>query len=476
MKKEIIVNRSQEETRVAILENGRIVDLFNERRESEKIVGNIYKGQVKNILPGLQSAFVEVGLDRSAYLSGDDVISEIKEKKIEKMIKIGSEVVVQVDKEPISTKGARVTMDVSLPGRLLVYMPFTDHIGISKNIESRQERDRLKAIITENKPATGGLIVRTEAEEATDKEIKREIKYLVRLWESINARVRNAKTPSLIHKDLGVVFQTVRDYFNEDVEIFMIDSKQEYEEVVDFVKIVSPELVDRIKPYTGKIPIFKAFNIEDEIKKLRSNRVNLKSGGYLIIQEAESLCAIDVNTGRYTGNRSQSQEETVTITNIEAAAEIARQIRLRNIGGILVIDFIDMKKAKNRQKVLETLTRSVKGDKAKIKIWPITRLGLVEMTRERKRESLFALLGETCPMCQGLGLVLSRESLFIQISNELTQMKLARHMGKIRIRLAPQVAQYFRERCSRLKQCAGQDIEIQSANDVPWEDYQIIIE
>jgi ribonuclease G len=279
-----------------------------------------------------------------------------------------------------------------------------------------------------------------------------------------------------VHKDLGVVFQTVRDYFNEEVDLFMIDSKNEYEEVIDFVKIVSPELVDRIKPYTGKTPIFKAFNIEDEIKKLRSNRANLRSGGYLIIQEAESLCAIDVNTGRYTGSRNQTQEETVTNTNVEAAAEIARQIRLRNIGGILVIDFIDMKKAKNRQKVLEALTRAVKGDKAKIKIWPITRLGLIEMTRERKRESLFALLGESCPTCHGLGLVLSRESLFIQISKELAQMKLARHTGRIRIRLAPPVAQYFRERCQRLKQCAGQDLDIQSANDVPWEDYQIIIE
>lgn len=476
MKKEIIVSRSQEETRVAVLENGKMIDLFNERRESEKIVGNIYKGVVKNVLPGMSSSFVEVGLDRSAYLSADDIISDSKDKKIEKMIKIGSEVLVQVDKEPISTKGARVTMDVSLPGRLLVFMPFNNHIGISKNIESRQERDRLKGIITECKAEHGGFIVRTEAEEATDKEIKREVKYLTRLWASLNARAQNAKAPALVHRDLGVVFQTVRDYFNEEVDILMIDSKKEFDEVVDFTKIVSPELVDKVKQYTGKTPIFKAFNIEEEIKRLRSNRVNLHSGGYIIIQEAESLCAIDVNTGRYTGSRTQSQEDTVTLTNIEAAHEIARQIRLRNIGGIIVIDFIDMKKAKNRAKVLEALTRSVKGDKAKIKIWPITRLGLIEMTRERKRESLFALLGETCPTCHGLGLVLSRESLFIQLSNELEQMKLGRHTGKVRIRLAPAVAQYFRERCARLKKCAGQDIDIQAAHDVPWEDYQIIIE
>lgn len=478
MKKEIIVNRMPEETRVAIIENGQLTDLFFERRETEKIVGNIYKGTVKNVLPGMASSFLEIGLERSAYLYVDDVVSErnSREKKIERMISSGNEVIVQVDKEPISTKGARVTMDVSLPGRLLVYMPFNDHIGVSKNIESREERDRLKSIITTHKPEKGGFIVRTEAEEATEKELAREIRYLTRLWESIRQRGTQVKSPSLLHRDLGVVFQTVRDYFSEDVEIVMIDNPAEYREVVEFVKIVSPELLDRIQLYPGKTPIFKAFGIEEEIKKLRSNRVNLPSGGYLIIQEAESLCAIDVNTGRYTGSKSQSQEETVTTTNIEAAREIARQLRLRNIGGIIVNDFIDMKRAKNRQRVLETLTHAAKGDKAKIKVWPITRLGLIEMTRERKRESLFALLGEPCPLCHGLGSVLSRESLFIQINKELQQMKLTRHHGKVRIRLAPAVAVYFKERITRLKQSAGEDVEVQSAHDVPWEDYHIIVE
>ena len=475
MKKEIIVNRSHEEIRVAILENGQMTDLFIERRESEKIVGNIYKGQVRNILPGLSSAFVEVGLDRSAYLYVDDVVSDSKERKIEKMISIGQEIMVQVDKEPIGTKGARLTMDISLPGRLLVYMPFSSHIGISKNIESREERSRLKHIITElKKDMPGGVIVRTEAEEATEKELRREMKYLARLWNSVTQRSGQVKSPSLLHRDLGIVFQTIRDYFNEDVDIMLIDSQEEYREVIDFVRIVSPELIDKIKPYPSKTPILKAFGIEEEIKKLRSNRVNLPSGGYIIIQEAESLCAIDVNTGRFTGRRSQ--EETVTLTNIEAASEIARQIRLRNIGGILVIDFIDMKRAKNRQRVLEALTHAVRGDKAKIKIWPITRLGLIEMTRERRRESLFSLLGETCPTCHGIGLVLSRESLFIQVNQELEQLKLTRHAGKVRLRLSPDVANYFRERVKRLKKAIGGDIEIQSAHDVEWEDYQIIVE
>lgn len=474
MKKEIVVNRAPEETRVAILEDGNLVDLFIERRESEKIVGNIYKGRVENILPGISSAFVDAGLDKNTYLFVDDVVSETKDRKIEKMISRGSEVLVQVDKEPISTKGAKVTMDISLPGRLLVYMPFSRHGGISKNIEDHNERTRLKKIISDIKPETGEIIVRTEAEEATEKELKREMRYLKRLWDSIKERSKSAATPSLVHRDLGIVFQTIRDFFNDEVNIMLIDSGAEYKEAAEFVSIVSPELQERVKQYSGRTPIFKAYGIEEEIKKLHSNRVNLPSGGSIIIQEAESLCAIDVNTGRFAGKKTQ--EETVTVTNIEAAKEVARQIRLRNIGGIVVIDFIDMKKAKNRHRVLEALTQAVKSDKAKTKIWPITRLGLIEMTRERKRESFFSLLGETCPHCGGTGSVISRESLFIQLVNELTQMKVPRHSGKVRIRLHPDVAGYFKERASRLAKVAGEKVEIQPSHDIEWEDYQIIVE
>ena len=475
MKKEIIVNRSENETRVATLEDGKLTDLFIERAESEKIVGNIYKARVEAILPGLQSAFVDAGLDKNVYLSGDDVISSKNERKIEKALTKGQEILIQIDKEPISTKGAKGNMNISLPGRLLVFMPFEKHIGVSKNIESREEYDRLKKIVQGAKgDTTGGFIVRTEAEEATEHELKREMKYLQRMWGSISQRAEKAKVPSLIHRDLGVVFQTVRDYFNEDTDIMLIDSQKEFDEVVDFVKVVSPELLAKVQKHPGKTNIFKAYGIEEEIKKLSSSHVTLPSGGYIIIQEAESLCAIDVNTGRFRGKKSQ--EETVTTTNVEAAREVARQLRLRNIGGIIVIDFIDMRSARNRQKVLDVLKSSAKGDKAKIKIWPITKLGLIEMTRERRRESLFSLLGEKCPTCQGLGLVLSKESLFINICNELKHLKIERHAGKVRIKLAPNVAPYFRERIQRLKKITGVDIDIQSSHDVPWEDYQIIIE
>ncbi|MCL2485414.1 MAG: Rne/Rng family ribonuclease [Endomicrobia bacterium] len=475
MKKEIVVNRTLEETKVAVLEDGRLFDLFIERRESEKILNNIYKGKVQNIVPALNSAFVDIGFGKSAYLGTDDIVAPKNEKNIENMIKPGQDIMVQVYKEPINTKGPKVTMEISLPGRLLVYMPFSNNIGISKNIEDKQEYDRLKGIVAAlKKDIPGGIIVRTEAEDATEDEIKKEIKYLTRIWASIVSRFEDAKPMSLIHKDLGVVFQTVRDYFSEDVMLMHIDSPKELKDVTEFVKTISPEFLDRIVLYEGKRGIFKAYAIDEEIKRLRSNKARLKSGGYLIIQEAESLCAIDVNSGKFTAKTSQ--EDTAFLTNMEAAEEIARQLRLRNIGGIIVIDFIDMKKPANRQKVLEKLREATRGDKAKIKIWPITRLGLIEMTRERKRESLFSLMGDTCPTCRGLGLVLSKESIFINVCDDIEQMNVDMHHGKARIKLNPDVYEYFSERKIRLKELFKMDFDVQQDINIDREDYQIIFE
>lgn len=478
MSKEIIVNRTFEETRVAVLENSKLSDIFIERRESEKILNNIYKGKVQNIVPGLSSAFIDIGFGKSAYLGIADVVGSKNEKKIENMLKVGQDIMVQIYKEPISTKGPKVTMEISLPGRLLVYMPFNKNIGVSKHIEDKQEYNRLKNIVKDlktNSNLAGGIIVRTEAEDATEQELEREIQYLSRLWGSIINRFANSKVGTCVHKDLGVVFQTVRDHFTEDVEFMHIDNQKELNDVVDFVQTVSPELEDRIVLYDGKQPIFKAYGIEEEIERLRSNKARLKSGGYLIIQEAESLCAIDVNSGKFVGNNN-TQEEVGTITNIEAAQEVARQLRLRNIGGIIVIDFIDMKKEKNRKKVLEALKQATKNDKAKIKIWPITHLGLIEMTRERKKESLFSLLGDTCPTCHGLGLVLSKESIFIKVCQEIEQMKIENFSGNIKIKLHPEVAKYFKQRTSRLYELFKKEIDIIPTDDVKMEDYNIILE
>lgn len=475
MKKEIVVNRNLEETKVAVLEDGQLFDLFIERRESGKILNNIYKGKVQNIVPALNSAFVDIGFGKSAYLGINDIIAQKNEKNIENMLKVGQDIMVQVYKEPISTKGPKVTMDISLPGRLTVYMPFSKNIGVSKSIDCKEEHARLKKIANEiKKDIPGGIIVRTEAEDATEDEIKKEIKYLTRLWNSIVGRFETAKPMSMIHKDLGVVFQTVRDYFSEDVMLMHIDSQKELKDVTEFVKIICPEFLDRLVLYEGKQSIFKAYGIAEEIKRLRSHKAKLKSGGYLIIQEAESLCAIDVNSGKFTSKTSQ--EDTAFTTNMEAAEEIARQLRLRNIGGIIVIDFIDMKKNGNNNKVLEKLRQATRGDKAKTKIWPITRLGLIEMTRERKRESLFALTGDTCPICHGFGLVLSKESLFINVCDDIEAMKIDMHHGKAKIKLNPDVADYFSERKSRLKELFNMDFDIKSSKDIDREDYQIIFE
>lgn len=478
MKKEIVVNRNFAETRVAVLENDKLSDLFIERKETEKILNNIYKGKVQNIVTGLSSAFVDIGFGKSAYLAMDDIVAPKNEHNIENMLKIGQDIMVQIYKEPISTKGPKVTMDISLPGRLLVYMPFGSKVGVSKQIENQEEYNRLKGIIKKlKKELAGGIIVRTEAEDATEEEIEREIKYLSRLWASILNRFNNSKPGTCVHKDLGVVFQTVRDHFTEDVKLMHIDNKKELKDVMEFVETVSPDLKDRIVLYDEKKPIFQAYGIEDEISKLRSNKVRLKSGGYLIIQEAESLCAIDVNSGKFTGNENVSkQEDVITLTNIEAANEIARQIRLRNIGGIIVIDFIDMKREKNRRKVLETIRNATRNDKAKIKIWPITHLGLIEMTRERKRESLFALLGDVCPTCHGLGVILSKESVFAAVCQEIEQMKAERYSGKIKIKLHPEVAEYFSERKDKLKELLKNEINIISSDSVSREDYNVILE
>lgn len=476
VKKKIIVNRTFEESRVAVLEDGKLFNLFIERRESEKILNNIYKGRVQNVVPALSSAFVDVGFGKSAYLDIADIVKfRNGGKNIKDVIESGQDIMVQVYKESICNKGAKVTMDISLPGRFLVYMPFNNNVGVSKNIKDKHEYNRLKSMITEfKKDIPGGIIIRTEAEEATEAEIKNEIKYLIRLWTSITEKFNNSKPMSLVHKDLGLVFQTVRDYFSDDVEFMYIDSQKELKDVTDFVKIVSPEFLDKIVFYDIKTPIFKKYNIEDEIKKLCSNKAWLNSGGYLVIQEAESLCAIDVNSGKFTVK--STREDTAVSTNLEAAEEIARQLRLRNIGGIIVIDFIDMGKASNRKKVLKKLREATKVDKAKIRIWPITKLGLVEMTRERKMKSLFSFLGGTCSVCHGLGVVLSKESIFINICNEISQLEIDGYNGRIKIKLNVDVVEYFKKRKERLKELFGVVFDIEASAEILREEYKIIFE
>ena len=474
-KKEILANVLPEETRIAVLEDGHLTEFLIERPQlgMAKLVGNIYKGRVENVLPGISSAFVNTGFEKNAYLYVTDVVSDSKDRHIEKMIQRGDHIMVQVAKEAIGTKGMKVPMDISLPGRYLIYMPKGEHVGVSKNIEDDKERSRLKRAIDALSPK-GGVIVRTEAEGAEEGELQHEMKYLIRLWEGIQKKYESAQPGSLIHRELGLTFQVARDLMTDEAQIFLIDDKDEYRDVRGFVEMLAPELVDRVQHYTGKTPVFQAFGVDRDLSTVRQARVDLPSGGYLIIQEAESLCAIDVNTGKFVGNRSQ--EETVTATNIEAATEVGKQLRLRNIGGIIVIDFIDMRWRRNQEKVVQTLQEATRGDRAKIKILPITRLGLVEMTRERRRESLLQLLTEACPECEGSGRVLSPESMYLRIQKEVLEITQGRSEGRLKVTVCPEVGQFLKDHQDRLEKIIKRPAEILIDGTLPWEDYRILID
>jgi len=475
-KVEILANTSFEETRVAILEDNRLSELLWERRGSQNLVGNIYKATVENVLPGISSAFVNIGYEKNAYLYISDVLGGDREP-IDRILKKNQQIMVQVVKDAIGTKGMKVTMDVTLPGRDLVLTPFQQYCGISKNIEEGEKRQKLTETVTRlaAQHLTGmGCIVRTEAEDASAEELEREMRYLQRQWESIKKRFDTSSSPAMLHEDMDLVLQVARDILSEETGIYLLDNKEDYNNVVEFVSKISPEMRDKVKLYTGKTPIFTAFNVEQPIEAIRKTKLELPNGGTIIIQEAESLCAIDVNTGKYTG--SKSQEETVTATNIEAAQEIAHQLRLRNIGGIIVIDFIDMKKASNRARVVEALARAVKRDRAKIRILPITRLGLVEMTRERKRESTVSLLTEECPECHGSGRVLSSESMRIRIQREIYNLTLGRPGGNLRVVLHPLLAEGMRQKQEAIERNVHRSIKIQSDPQLTWEDYRIVLE
>jgi ribonuclease G len=476
VKREVLANTSFEETRIAILENGRLSELHWERKSSQNIVGNVYKGTVENVLPGISSAFVNIGFEKNAYLYISDVLGD-KNAPIDQTLKKGQTVMVQVAKEAISTKGPKVTMDVSLPGRYLVFTPYQEYVGISKHIAEPEERQRLEKIVDKLVKAHlngKGVVVRTEAEGATEEELEREVKYLQNLWASVQKKHEELPSPSILHNDLGLAMQIARDVLSDQVYVYLLDSKESQKQVIDFVEGFAPELKDRIKLYEAKTPIFKAFNIEKQIETIRETKVNLPNGGSIVIQEAESLCAIDVNTGRFTG--SKSQEETVTATNIEAATLVAQQIRLRNIGGIIVVDFIDMRKASNRAKVMEAFADACRGDRAKIRILPITRLGLIELTRERKRMSTAALLTAECPQCRASGRVLSVETLRIKIQREIFEMTGGRPGGSIRVSLHPSVAESFRSQQPIIEKNVQRAVKIQSDPNLMWEDYHIVLE
>jgi len=390
MSKEIIINHSHHETRVALMEDGMLTELQYEREREQRIVGNIYKGRVVKVLPGMESAFIDIGAERAAFLHIDDIIPEEemdghgkrnsrKEKQpIDKLLKEGNPILVQVSKGPIGTKGARITGHVSMPGRNLVYIPGSKTLGVSRQIADERERDRLKNIVNRLKPEDAGFIIRTVAENRSEDDLHSDINYLISLWEDIREKYQTQEAPSLLHSDLNVIFRTLRDLFSSDIKKLVVDHKEEYKEIKNFVRSYLPRYGSVVEHYSRRDPIFDHYNIEMEIERALSPKVWLRSGGSLVINQTEALTAIDVNTGRLVGK--ESHEKTILRTNLEAAEEVVYQLQLRNIGGIIIIDFIDMELQQHRQMVYQALKDHLRNDKARSKILQISEMGLVEMT------------------------------------------------------------------------------------------------
>lgn len=426
MSGEVLINLTPMETRVALVENGVLQEALIERSRRRGIVGNIYKGKVVRVLPGMQAAFVDVGLERAAFIHAHEVMPAgtplDEQQTIGQLLHEGQALVVQATKDPIGSKGARLTTHLSIPSRYLVYMPDSPHHGVSQRIEDERERERLKALLDssvaeQTLEVTGGFIVRTAAEGVGDEELKGDMHFLLRLWRKVSERKVTATPQSVIYDDLPLFIRTLRDVMRRDIEKVRIDSRENFVKLVEFAEEFMPDAVERIEYYPGERPIFDLYSVEDEIQKALGRKVQLKSGGYLVIDPTEAMTTIDVNTGGYVGHRNL--EETIFKTNLEAATAIARQLRLRNLGGIIIIDFIDMSDVEHQRQVLRVLEKALERDHAKTKCTGVTELGLVQLTRKRTRESLEQTLCEACPTCSGRGTLKTPETVCYEIFREI---------------------------------------------------------
>lgn len=423
MSEEILINVTPPETRVAVIENGVLQELIIERSRERGLVGNIYKGEVCRVLPGMQAAFVDIGLPKAAFIHLSDLCAKDLEEKgsdvIEHYLHEGQPIVVQVVKDPMGNKGARLTTEISIPSRYQVYMPYSNNSGVSQRIECDAERARLRACLDafRQEQKCGGFIARTAAECANESILIADMTFLLKLWESIVEKIATAKPKQFIHKDLPLSVRTLRDLYKEGIDRVRVDSKETYQRLLEFAEVFVPEIVPVIEHYSGECPVFDIYSVEDEIKKALERKVKLKSGGYLIFDQTEAMTTVDVNTGGYVGGRNL--EETIFKTNLEAAQTIARQLRLRNLGGIIIIDFIDMKSEEHKKQVLQALERNLEKDRAKTKITEVSVLGLVEMTRKRTRESLEHILCEPCSACGGRGVLKTPESMCLEIFREI---------------------------------------------------------
>ncbi len=508
MTNELVINARPHEIRVALVENGTVVELHIKRGFEQELIGNIFLGRVLRVLPGMQAAFVDIGIDKSAFLYVTDVYNDLRyweqlmlqegdednsletvtplrnrflkrsDINIEDLLQEGQEILVQVSKEPLGTKGARLTSHITLPGRHLVFMPTVDHIGISRRIEDEKERTRLKKIMQELRPPRAGFIVRTVSERAPKEKLKSEMEFLTRLWTNIQARRETSSAPSLLHKELTIILRAVRDLFTKEIDRLVIDSREEHQLIMEFIKTFAPNLRHSVELYEGREPIFDAYGIEVEINRALDKKIWLKSGGYIVIESTEALTAIDVNTGSYVGKRNL--EETIVKTNLEAVKEIAYQIRLRNIGGLIVIDFIDMNREADRGKVFLALREALEKDRARTTVLKMSELGLIEMTRQRIRENINLFLTEPCLYCEGRGRLKSATTICYDIFRDMEREPVSSEEGKIYLLANPEIEKVLKEEerysIMELEKRINRRIIIIGKNDFHLEQYEISLQ
>lgn len=495
MATEILINATSYEVRLALVEDGNLSEFHMQRPTDKGLMGNVYKGKVVRVLPGMQAAFVDIGLERTGFLYVDDVCvapetsdynpcitdcanTHIRSENlhIEDILSDGQDILVQVSKDPIGTKGARLTCHVTLPCRNLVFIPQTDHIGISRKIEDEEVRDRLKALIEQMRPQGTGFIVRTVAEHAAREELEADMEFLMLLWDDIVDKAENMKSPSIVHEDLDITLRSIRDFFTMDVDNLIIDDSVAYEKILAHVKTFAPLLADKISLHQEKTPLFESHNIEVEISRAIEKKVWLRSGGYIIIESTEALSVIDVNTGRYVGKSDLN--DTIFKTNMEAAIEIAYQLRLRNIGGIIIIDFIDMEDDSHREQLYSTFKEAVKKDKSRNNILKLSEFGLVQMTRKRNSENLHQLMCEQCHYCSGEGMIKSRRTICYDIFRKISRNSIKHRGGNITLRVHPKIADLLCNAEEKTKEKVERDISkriiVAPSRDLHIEKYEII--
>jgi ribonuclease G len=505
MKRELLINAAARETRVAILEDDELVELLVDRPDTRRMVGDIYLGRVEAVLPGIQAAFVDIGTEKSAFLHASDLVyaegedddedldaddedardekedarrGRAKAPAIQDVLKRGQDILVQVSKEPISTKGPRVTAQVSLAGRFLVYMPFASRVGVSRKIGDRAERQRLREQMQKLLPdSSGGIIVRTVGEDVTPETFERELNTLMNQWKRIKRKTHFVRAPALVHRETSLTRGLMRDVFSTKVEQVTVDSRQVFNEIVEYLKGIAPELIERVKLYEEQVPLFDKANIEHEIRDLFKRRCDLPSGGYLIIEPTEALVSIDVNSGRYTGKKDP--EKTILKTNLEAAREAARQLRLRDIGGIIVCDFIDMETRSNRDRVLQELRTHLGRDRARTKAFAVSDLGLVEMTRQRVRQSHLQNMTEPCPTCHGTGRVFTAETIIRRVERSIRRMGVEGRRDHLVVKLHPDVAMYVLEHekdlLKKLEKVAGFGLELRDDPLLRPDEFKLVV-